>query len=84
VWESSPAAYNDVTKAPMSTSSAGTVLLVTDGVPYPPARRIAIRNLNTNRCLARHHPVIVLSLAWDPDDALGTLAWPTDLRTEPT
>lgn len=53
----------------MSTSRTGTVLMVTYGVPYPPDGGSRIRNLNTIRCLARQHSVIVLALAWDADEA---------------
>jgi glycosyltransferase involved in cell wall biosynthesis len=46
-----------------------TVLMVTYGVPYPPDGGSRIRNLNTSRWLARRHSVILVSLAWDPDEA---------------
>jgi glycosyltransferase involved in cell wall biosynthesis len=46
-----------------------TILMVTYGVPYPPHGGSRIRNLNAIRCLSRRHSLIVLSLAWDPEEA---------------
>jgi len=48
-----------------------TVLVVTHGLPYPPHGGAKLRDLNTIRCLAQEHSVLLLSLVWDPEELRG-------------
>lgn len=48
-----------------------TVLVITHGLPYPPHGGAKLRDLNTIRCLARDHSVLLLSLLWDPAEREG-------------